>query len=83
MSPKDASDNPEKINEIVMNKDKPKFAVGNRVHFEKEFTHKSTNEIFKVHKVLQTAPITYELVDLHGESILGKFYSNELIRTEF
>jgi hypothetical protein len=100
VSPKDASDNPKKIHETVMNNnyenddknlgDKPKFSVGNRVriyrfktHFEKGFTHKFTNEIFKVSKVLKTAPITYELVDLHGEPIVGKFYSNELIRTEF
>jgi hypothetical protein len=69
---------------------KPKFSVGNRVriyryksHFEKGFTHKYTEEVFKIHKVLKTSPTTYELVDLKGEPIIGKFYSSELTRTEF
>jgi transposase InsO family protein len=69
---------------------KPKFNVGDRVriyrykgHFEKGFTHKYTNEIFKVCKVLKTAPVTYEIVDLSGEPIVGKFYSSELVKSEF
>jgi len=67
---------------------KPKFSVGNRVriyryktHFEKGFTHKYTEEVFKISKILQTAPTTYELEDLKGEPILGKFYFNELIKS--
>jgi hypothetical protein len=47
------------------------------------FTHKYTNEIFNVSKVLKTAPVTYEIVDLSDEPIVGKFYSSQLVRSEF
>jgi hypothetical protein len=79
-------------NENTMSKRQltPKYSVGDRVriyrykkHFEKGYTHRFTEEVFKVSKVLQTAPITYELVDLQGEPILGKFYPNELVLSEF
>jgi hypothetical protein len=82
--------NYENENNLTKRQNKPKFKVGNRVriykyktHFEKGLTHKWTPEIFKVSKVLLTSPPTYELVDLKGEEILGKFYSNQLTKTEF
>ena len=101
-TPKEASEHPNKIKELVMKNNyenehkmtkyqlKPKFHIGQRVriyrfktHFEKGFTYKWTNEIFKIHKILPTAPTTYELVDLNNEPIAGKFYANELISTLF
>ncbi len=54
-----------------------------KLHFEKGFTHKFTKELHKIHKILETSPTTYELLDLINEPVLGKFYSNELVRSEF
>lgn len=66
---------------------KPKFKVNDYVRipiekgkFSKEGTGNYTIEIFKVVKVKQTTPITYELVDLLDEDILGSFYENELVK---
>ena len=68
---------------------KPKFAVGDHVrmyryktHFEKGFTHKYTEEVFKISKIIRSAPTTYEVVDMNNEPILGRFYANELSRVE-
>ena len=69
---------------------KPKFKVGDRVrmfkwksHFEKGYTAKWTSEIFVVKKLNYSAPHTYELQDLEGEDIIGRFYENELQHTDF
>ena len=69
---------------------RPKFKVGDRVrmfkwksHFEKGYTAKWTREIFVVSKVNSTVPVTYEVEDLHGEEITGRFYEHELQHTEF
>jgi hypothetical protein len=85
-----ANNNYENENTMSKRQNKPKFKVGDRVriyryklHFEHGFTHKYTEEIFKISKVLLTSPVTYELVDLHGEPIQGRFYTGELIKTEF
>ena len=66
---------------------KPKFKVNDYVRipiekgkFSKEGTGNYTIEIFKVVKVKQTTPITYELVDLLDEDILGSFYEPELVK---
>ena len=105
VSPKEASQNPEKIKKIIMQnnyenelnsfdvkfkKKKKSFKVGDRVrifkykfHFEKGFTGFWTNEIFKIDKINNTDPITYNLVDLEDEEIYGKFYTHELQKTDF
>jgi hypothetical protein len=61
------SSNYENENTMTERQLKPKFSVVNRVriyafksHFEKGFTHKHTEEVFKIHKVLKTSPTTYE-----------------------
>jgi len=36
------------------------------------------HEIFEIKSRLPTVPVTYELVDLGGESIKGRFYNQEL-----
>lgn len=66
---------------------KPKFKIGDFVRipiekgkFSKEGVGNYTIEIFKVVKVKQTTPITYELVDLLDEDILGSFYEDELVK---
>ena len=68
-----------KINEKI------KFEVGDVVRipiylstFTKEITSKWTRELFKISKINDTKPITYNIVDLNNESIEGIFYAEEL-----
>lgn len=67
---------------------KPKFKVGDFVRiskikgtFAKGFTASWSLEVFVVHKISLTSPITYHLKDLHGEEVSGGFYHNELLKT--
>ena len=64
---------------------KIKFEVGDVVKipiylstFTKEMTGKWTRELFKISKVNNTIPITYNLIDLNNEPIEGTFYAEEL-----
>jgi hypothetical protein len=77
-------------NEKHLNKRKPKYQKGNRVRifkyknkFEKGYVGYWTDEIFKVKEVLETIPRTYRIEDLNNETIIGRFYENELQKTEF
>lgn len=45
---------------------------------EKGYLPKWTRELFRVAKVIRSSPVTYELVDWDGQSVQGKFYSEEL-----
>ena len=70
--------------------EKIKFKVGDHVrifkykkHFDKGFISKWTNEIFIIKKILNTNPITYRIIDQSGEDIIGRFYTNELQRSNF
>ena len=99
ISPKEASKNPNLIKDIQTQKNyendnnkikKPSFKINQRVRifkykslFEKGYKAKWTREIFIISKVNNTNPITYELKDLDGEDIIGKFYDNELQKTDF
>ena len=63
-----------------------KYKVGDQVrvskykrHFEKGYTPNWTEEIFVIHKIIKTNPITYQVKDLNGENISGSFYEQELI----
>ena len=65
-----------------------KFEVGDSVRiskkkamFEKGYTPRWTEEIFKVYEVQMTNPMTYKLEDLNGEKIDGSFYEAELQKT--
>ena len=49
----------------------------------KEFVSKWSNEIFKVSEIVPSVPVTYRIKDLYGEEIEGRFYENELQRSEF
>ena len=51
--------------------------------FTKGFVSKWTDEIFKISEVLPTVPVTYRIRDIGGEAIEGRFYENELQKTEF
>ena len=67
---------------------KPKFSVGDEVRiskkkktFEKGYTTRWTEEIFKIVEVKRTQPLTYKIADLNGEEIKGSFYEPELQKT--
>jgi len=58
-----------------------KYAVGDRVRigmqrqpFRKKYLGDWSEEIFEISTRLPTVPVTYELRDLLGESIKGRFY---------
>ena len=62
-----------------------KYDVGDRVRmaiqrrpFRKGYLGEWTEEIFEIANRLPTAPVTYELRDLAGERIKGKFYEQEI-----
>ena len=68
---------------------KPKFKIGDKVRiskykrklFDKGFTPNWTEEVFVVDGILHTKPVTYRLVDLQGETVMGSFYEQELQKT--
>jgi hypothetical protein len=78
--------------EIIFNasKNKPKFKVGDFVRisrvknvFEKGYTNNFTEEVFKIIEVdKKEYPYLYQLEDLLNEKIKGKFYEEELQKTE-
>lgn len=64
---------------------KTKFKVGDTVRitkykkiFDKGYLPNWTTERFIIDKVFYTIPTTYELKDLAGEELTGKFYDEEL-----
>ena len=68
----------------------PKFNVGDHVRiskfktiFEKGYTPNWSTEIFKVHKIKNTQPITYVLKDYQDNVISGGFYSFELLNVKY
>ena len=63
----------------------PRFKKGDQVritvskrHFEKGYTPNWTEEVFVVHEVLPTDPVTYRIRDLMDEPIVGSFYHQQL-----
>lgn len=65
-----------------------KYKVGDDVRiskkkamFEKGYTPRWTEEIFKIYQVQITRPVTYKVEDLNGEKIDGSFYEAELQKT--
>lgn len=73
---------------LIKNK-QPKFKVGDRVHiskpdlpFRKGYKPQFTRETFIINQIKSLKPVvTYEIKDLNGEIIHGKFYEAELILT--
>ena len=49
--------------------------------FEKGFTPRWTEEVFRISKIVLTIPITYKITDLNGGEIEGSFYEQELQKT--
>ena len=46
--------------------------------FHRSFDFKWTEEVFSIHSVLNTQPVTYKIQDLAGELIQGNAYHSEL-----
>ena len=49
--------------------------------FDKVYTQRWTEEVFKISKIQLIIPVTYNLTDYHGEEIQGSFYEQELQKT--
>lgn len=89
MAPKDVT-NRDTIKLIQRNAPKvrttPSFEVGDYVRavksdapFRKGYKPQFTREIYKVHRVLSTNPVTYVLKDKNSKFLKGKFYEKQLI----
>ena len=67
----------------------PKFSIGDHVRitkkkktFDKGYTQRWTEEIFKMSKIQLTIPVTYKITDYNGEEIQDSFYEQELQKTK-
>ena len=91
MTPVDASNNPDKVEYTFSFQNiKPKLKVGDYVSnaykrniFSKGYTSNWNRELFKVNEVLKTQPPAYKIEDINGEIIEGKYYEQELLKSEF
>ena len=98
MTPVDASNNPDRVkyyisktaSQIKSTKATPKLKVGDYVKnvdkrniFSKGYTSNWNIELFKVNEILKTQPPTYKIEDIKGEIIEGKYYEQELLKSEF
>ena len=91
MTPLDASNNPDNVkNSFIYRNIKPKLKVGDYVRnadkgniFSKGYNSNWNRELFKVNEILRTQPPTYKIEDMSGEIIEGKYYEQELLKSEF
>ena len=91
MTPVDASNNPDKVKYTFSFKNiKPKLKVGDyarnaekRNIFSKLYTSNGNRELLKVNEVLKTQPPTYKIEDINGKIIEGKYYEQELLKSQF
>ena len=98
MTPVDASNNPDEVVYAFSFKNikgkpgyaQPKLEVGDYVRnsdkrniFSKGNTSNWNRELFKVNEVLKTQPPTYKIEDINGEIKEGKYYEQELLKSEF
>ena len=67
----------------------PKFSIDDHVRitkekktFDKGYTQRWTEEIFKISKIQLKIPVTYKITDYNGEEIQGSFYEQELLKTK-
>jgi hypothetical protein len=66
-----------------------KFTVGDQVRisrikgiFEKGYLPNWSEELYTVHEVKRTDPITYILKDMNGDIVTGGFYTEELQKSK-
>ena len=66
----------------------PKFSIGEHARikkkkkiFDKGYTQRWMEEVFKISKIQLTIPVTYKITDYNGEKIKGSFYEQELQKT--
>ena len=85
------------IPNLIPNNDKnnhnnklPKFQVGDFVRvpdkrsvYSEGYTTNWNRELFKMHKINSTNPVTYTLEDENKEIIQGNYYEQELLRSIF
>ena len=91
MTPVDASNIPDKVKYTFSFRNiKPKLNVGDYVRnvdkrniFSEGYTSNWNRELFKVNEVLKTHSPTYKIEDINGEIIEGKYYEQELLKSEF
>ena len=50
--------------------------------FDKGYTQRWTEELFKISKIQLTIPMTYKITDYNGEEIQGSFYDQELQKSK-
>ena len=67
----------------------PKFSIGDSVRitkktktFDKGYTQRWTEEVFRISKIQFIIPVTYKITDYNGEAIQGSFYEQELEKTK-
>ena len=90
MTPFEANNQPIDPPTFVNKPEQPKFQVGDSVRvpdkrnlYSKGYTTNWNRELFKIHKINPTNPVTYGLVDENNEQIEGKFYEQKLLRSIF
>ena len=66
----------------------PKFSIVDNVRirkkkqlFDKGYTQRWTEEVFKISKIQLTIAVTYKIADYNEEEIQGSFYEQELQMT--
>ena len=64
------------VGDYVRNADK-------RNIFSEGYLFSWNRELFKVNEVLKTQPPTYKIEDINDEVIEGKYYEQELLKSEF
>ena len=67
----------------------PKFSIGDNVRitkkkeiFDKRYTERWTEEVFKISKIQLAIPVTYKITDYNWEEIQCSFYEQELQKTK-
>ena len=67
----------------------PKFSIGDNVWitkkkktFDKGYTPRWTEDVFKISKIQLTIPVTYKITDYNGEEMKGSFYEQDLQKTK-
>ena len=66
---------------------KPKFTINDAVRickkgkdFDKGYLPNFTDELFIIHEILKSNPITYRIEDMNCEEIKGSFYEQEMVK---